>query len=66
MITYLEENGLDRAYSERILNHKDRSVTGIYARPQHSDHLTRVYEQWSQILSGAEGLDSKNVIMFSR
>ena len=66
MITYLEENGLDRAYSERILNHKDRSVTGIYARPQHRDHLKRVYEQWSEILSGAEGLNSKNVVIFSR
>ena len=29
--TYLEENGLDRAYTARILNHKDNSVTGIYA-----------------------------------
>ena len=66
MITYLEENGLDRAYSERILNHKDRSITGIYARPQHRDHLKRVYEQWSEILSGAEGLNSKNVVIFSR
>ena len=39
MVTYLEESGLDRIYSERILNHKDRSVTGIYARPEHREHL---------------------------
>ena len=66
MVTYLEESGLDRVYSERILNHKDRSVTGIYARPEHKEHLARVYEQWSHILSGTDGLESQNVIMFSR
>ena len=66
MVTYLEENGLDRVYSERILNHKDRSVTGIYARPEHREHLERVYEQWSLVLSGSDGLDAQNVIMFSR
>ena len=66
MVTYLEESGLDRVYSERILNHKDRSVTGIYARPEHKEHLERVYEQWSHILSGTDGLESQNVIMFSR
>ena len=66
MVTYLEENGLDRVYSERILNHKDRSVTGIYARPEHREHLRRVYEQWSLVLSGSDGLDAQNVIMFSR
>jgi len=66
MVTYLEENGLDRVYSERILNHKDRSVTGIYARPEHREHLERVYEQWSLVLSGSDGLEAQNVIMFSR
>ena len=66
MVTYLEESGLDRVYSERILNHKDRSVTGIYARPEHRENLERVCEQWSDILSGIDGFNSQNVIVFSR
>ena len=64
--TYLEENGLDRAYTARILNHKDASVTGIYARPEHRQHLERVMARWSEVLSGISGLDAGNVLLFAR
>ena len=64
--TYLEENGLDRAYTARILNHKDASVTGIYARPEHRHHLERVMSRWSEVLSGTSGLDADNVLLFAR
>lgn len=64
--TYLEENGLDRAYTARILNHKDASVTGIYARPEHRRHLECVMSRWSEVLSGASGLDAENVLLFAR
>jgi len=64
--TYLEENGLDRAYTARILNHKDASVTGIYARPEHKHHLERVMARWSEVLSGISGLDAENVLLFAR
>lgn len=64
--TYLEENGLDRAYTARILNHKDSSVTGIYARPEHRQYIARVLEQWSQVLSSEDGLSADNILMFAR
>ena len=64
--TYLEENGLDRAYTARILNHKDASVTGIYARPEHRHHLERVMSRWSEVLSGTSGLNAENVLLFAR
>ena len=64
--TYLEENGLDRAYTARILNHKDNSVTGIYARPEHRQHIARVLEQWSQVLASEDGLSADNILMFAR
>ena len=64
--TYLEENGLDRAYTARILNHKDNSVTGIYARPEHRQYLAWVLEQWSQVLASDDGLTADNVLMFAR
>lgn len=64
--TYLEENGLDRAYTARILNHKDASVTGIYARPEHRHHLECVMSRWSEVLSGTSGLDAENVLLFAR
>ena len=64
--TYLEENGLDRAYTARILNHKDSSVTGIYARPEHRQHIARVLEQWSQVLASDDGLSADNILMFAR
>ena len=64
--TYLEENGLDRAYTARILNHKDNSVTGIYSRPEHRQHVAWVLEQWSQVLASDDGLSADNVLMFAR
>ena len=64
--TYLEENGLDRAYTARILNHKDNSVTGIYARPEHRQHIARVLEQWSHVLASDDSLSADNILMFAR
>ena len=64
--TYLKENGLDRAYTARILNHKDNSVTGIYARPEHRQHIAWVLEQWSQVLASDDGVSADNVMMFAR
>ena len=63
--TYLEENGLDRAYTARKLNHKDTSVTGIYARLEHRHHLECVMSRWSEVLSGTSGLDAENVLLFA-
>lgn len=64
--TYLEENGLDRIYTTRILNHKDRSVTGIYARPDYRQHMEWVFERWSKILTEEGGMDASNVLSFAR
>lgn len=66
MTTYLEENGLDRIYTSRILNHKDTSTTGIYARPEHRQHIDWVLEQWSQVLASNDGFSSENVLLFAR
>ena len=66
MTTYLEENGLDRIFTSRILNHKDTSTTGIYARPEHRQHIDWVLEQWSQVLASNDGFSSENVLLFAR
>ena len=64
--TYLEENGLDRIYTTRILNHKDQSVTGIYARPDYSQHLEWVFEKWSKILTEESGMNAPNILSFAK
>ena len=66
MTTYLEENGLDRIFTSRILNHKDTSTTGIYARPEHRQHIDWVLEQWSQVLASNDDFSSENVLLFAR
>ena len=64
--TYLEENGLERIYTTRILNHKDQSVTGIYARPDYSQHLEWVFEKWSKILTEESGMNALNILSFAK
>ena len=64
--TYLEENGLDRIYTTRILNHKDQSVTGIYARPDYGQHLEWVFEKWSKILTEESGMNAPNILSFAK
>lgn len=64
--TYLEENGLDRIYTSRILNHKDTSTTGIYARPEHRQYFESVFEKWSQVLASNDGLSGENILVFAR
>lgn len=64
--TYLEENGLDRIYTARILNHKDQSVTAIYARPDYRQHMEWVFEKWSKVLSEESGISAPNILSFAR
>ena len=64
--TYLEDNGLDRFYVERVLTHKDKSVTGIYARSNHSHQLRVVFNKWAQVLTSKDGNTAENVLTFYR
>ena len=63
--THLEDNGVDRFYVERVLTHKDRSVTGIYARSNHLDVMRTILNQWALVLTAPEGFDADNVISFT-
>ena len=62
--THFEDNGVDRFYVERLLNHKDNSVTGIYAKSNHLEMRRNIFEQWSGMLTSKDGSGSKNVINF--
>ena len=62
--THLEDNGVDRFYVERALTHKDRSVTGIYAKSNHLEIRRNIFEQWSKVLTSEDGSDASNVITF--
>ena len=62
--THLEDQGVDRFYVERILNHKDRSVTGIYAKSEHQKRKSNILEQWSKVLTSENGWNAENVLTF--
>ena len=64
--THLEDNGLDRFYVERLLTHKDKSVTGIYARSNHSHQLRVIFNKWAQVLTSKDGNTAENVLTFYR
>ena len=64
MATHLEDIGVDRFYVERVLTHKDRSVTGIYARSKHLEVRAQLLEQWALILSAEDGASADNIISF--
>ena len=63
--THLEDNGVDRFYVERVLTHKDRSVTGIYARSNHLDVRRTILDQWALVLTAPEGFEADNVVSFT-
>jgi integrase len=63
--THLEDNGVDRFYVERVLTHKDRSVTGIYARSNHLDVRRTILNQWALVLTAPEGFEADNVVSFT-
>ena len=62
LATYLEDNGIDRFYIERILTHKDRSVTGIYAKSNHLEKRMHIMEQWAKVLTSDDGVKANNII----
>ena len=62
--THFEDNGVDRFYVERLLNHKDNSVTGIYAKSNHLEMRRNIFEQWSRVLTSKDGSDANNIITF--
>ena len=62
--THFEDNGVDRFYVERLLNHKDHSVTGIYAKSNHLEMRRNIFEQWSRVLTSKDGSDANNIITF--
>jgi integrase len=64
--THMEECGLDRIYTKRVLNHKDQSVTGIYARAEHTEFLARVFDIWAKQLTAPDGQEATNVVLFAR
>jgi integrase len=49
MATYLAQNGTPRDRIAQVLNHRDRSVTGIYARLSHRDKV-ETFNQLESIL----------------
>ena len=49
MASYLAQDGVGRDRIGQILNHKDPSVTGIYARLQHADKV-KTFERLAEIL----------------
>jgi integrase len=63
--THLEDNGLDRFYIERLLTHKDRSVTGIYARSNHIGFRRKILQQWASVLTSKDGTGADNVVSFT-
>ena len=63
--THLEDQDVDRFYLERILNHKDRSVTGIYAKSEHQKRKSNILEQWSKVLTSENGWNAENLLTFS-
>ena len=62
--THFEDNGVDRFYVERLLTHKDNSVTGIYAKSNHLEMRRNIFEQWSKALTAEDGSDTSNIITF--
>ena len=62
--THFEDNGVDRFYIERLLTHKDNSVTGIYAKSNHLEMRRNIFEQWSKVLTSKDGTVASNVIDF--
>ena len=64
LATHFEDNGVDRFYVERLLNHKDNSVTGIYAKSNHLEMRRNIIEQWSRVLTSKDGSGASNVITF--
>lgn len=64
--TYLEENGMERIYSMHILNHKDASITGAYARPEHKNYITKILEHWSLMVSATDAHATGNILFFAR
>lgn len=45
--TYLEDNGVARFITEKVLNHSDSSVTGIYARSDYFNAKKEALECWN-------------------
>ena len=63
MATLLEENGFDRFSVQCVLNHTDRSVTGIYDRSEHLRRKQNALDKWADILSCSSNA-AKNIINF--
>ena len=63
--TALEDVGIDRFHVERILGHKDTSVTSIYARSDHIKQKKQIIETWAALLEGREEpLENAKVVNF--
>jgi len=62
--THLEDYGVDRFYVERILTHKDKSVTGIYAKSNHLEKRLSILQQWSKALTAKDGMEAENIVNF--
>ena len=66
LATHLEDCGVDRFYVERVLTHKDRSVTGIYAKSDHFEIKRNILESWAQKLVEPDAQTRGNVFRYER
>ena len=66
LATHLEDCGVDRFYVERVLTHKDRSVTGIYAKSDHFEIKRNILESWAQKLVEPNAQTRGNVFRYER
>lgn len=64
--TFMEETGVSRSITAKVLNHKDQSVTGIYARPELRGRVRMVLERWAEILTSNEDLNHDSNIEWFR
>lgn len=60
--THLAGMGVDRFIISRILNHADRSVTGIYDRHGYLSQKREALDAWAQKLATLASLHTENVV----
>lgn len=64
--TFMEDNGVPRFVTERVLNHKDGSVTGIYARSDYFEAKRKSLEMWQNAITDPTSTDKVIPLAFAR
>jgi integrase len=63
--TGLGKLGISRFIIARVLNHADRTVTGIYDRYEYVDEKRHALEAWGQYLENLIALPGANVVLLN-